>query len=174
MQWPQGLAAQPESPATDADIAAFVKSVFAPLSDDEIKYLNAEHKAAVGDGCFDPPFDPSVWQLPQRPLPDSYLAFLRFANGGFFAGQNRDLDPLFNTDEVRDYMLGYSVPHWMPVSCPIGFDGGGTFYLLDMRHDTTANDYPVLFAHAGNLGYDEAVTLAESFAELIQTQLGQS
>ena len=174
MQWPRNLAAQRESPATDADIAAFVESVFAPLSNDEIKDLRAEHNAAVGDGCFDPPFDPSRWQLPHRPLPDSYLAFLRYSNGGFFAGQKRDLDPLFNAREVRDYMLGYSIPHWMPMSCPIGFDGDGTFYLLDMRCDSTIDDYPVLFAHAGNLGYDDAVTLANSFAELIDTQLGKS
>jgi hypothetical protein len=174
MKWPQGLAAQPEPPASDADIAGFVQSVFAPLSVNEIKELHAEHKAAVGDGCFDPPFDPAVWQLPKRPLPESYLAFLRYSNGGFFAGQNRDLDPLFNTREVRDYMLGYSIPHWMPMSCPIGFDGGGTFYLLDMRFDSQFNDYPVLFAHACNLGYDDAVVLADSFAELIDTLLGKS
>ena len=174
MKWPQGLAAQPEPPASDADIAGFVHSVFAPLSANEIKELLAEHTAAVGDGCFDPPFDPTVWQLPKRPLPESYLAFLRYSNGGFFAGQNRDLDPLFTTQEVRDYMLGYSIPHWMPLSCPIGFDGGGTFYLLDMRFDSQVNDYPVLFAHAGNLGYDDAVTLANSFAELLDTQLGRS
>jgi hypothetical protein len=174
MQWPQHLAAQPESSATDADIEAFVASVFAPLSDDEIIDLRAEHKAAVGDGCFDPPFEPSAWHLPHRALPDSYLAFLRYSNGGFFAGQNRDLDPLFNIREIRDYMLRYSIPHWMPMSCPIGFDGGGTFYLLDMRYDSINDDYPVLFAHAGNLGYDDAVTLANSFTELIDTQLGQT
>ena len=173
MQWPPSLAAHTEPPATDADIAAFVGSVFVPLSDNEIRDLHVEHKAAVGDGCFDPPFDPATWQLPIRPLPDSYLSFLRYSNGGYFAGTNRDFDPLFNTREVRDYMLGYSIPHWMPSSCPIGFDGGGTFYLLDMRRESDIGDYPVLFAHAGNLGYDEAIILANSFAELIANQLGK-
>ncbi len=172
MHWPQGFDGKPESPATDSDITALVESVFAPLSAHEIKELHNEHKAAVGDGCFDPPFDPAGWELPRRPLPASYLAFLRYSNGGFFPGAKRDLDPLFNTHEIRDYMLGYSIPHWMPLSCPIGFDGGGTFYLLDMRRSSKNNDYPVLFAHASNLGYDDAVTLADSFAELIETQLG--
>lgn len=174
MKWPKDLAAQPEPPASDADIVEFAQSVFAPLSANDIRELHAEHKTAVGDDVFDPPFDPASWQLPKRPLPESYLTFLRYSNGGFFAGQNRDLDPLFNTREVRDYMLGYSVPHWMPMSCPIGFDGGGTFYLLDMRLEPQINDYPVLFAHASNLGYDDAVTLANSFAELVNTQLGQA
>ncbi len=174
MQWPTDLVAHTEPPATDADIAAFVGSVFAPLSDREIRDLHAEHKAAVGDGFFDPPFDPTPWQLPKYPLPNSYLSFLRYSNGGYFAGANRNFDPLFSTSEVRDYMLGYSIPHWMPCSCPIGFDGGGTFYLLDMRRKSTVGDYPVLFAHAGSLGYDDAVTLASSFAELIAKRLGES
>lgn len=172
MQWPTTLAAQPGPPATDADIAKFVESVFEPISDEEIKALHAEHEAVVGDSCCDPAFDPGSWQLPQRKLPDSYLAFLRYSNGGFFAGQNRNFDPLFNVNEIRDYMLAYCIPHWMPLSCPIGFDGGGTFYLLDMREDAPANDYPVLFAHAGNLGYNQAITLTETFADLIETQLG--
>lgn len=173
MKWPTGLVAHIERPATDADIAAFVGSVFAPLSNEEISNLLVEHKAIVGDGGLGPPFDPRTWVFPQFPLPDSYLSFLRYSNGGYFAGVNRDFDPLFNTQEVRDYMLCNGIPHWMPSSCPIGFDGGGTFYLLDMRQKSDNGDYPVLFAHAGNLGYDEAITLAHSFEELIASQLGK-
>ena len=174
MMWPQDLHSQPESPASDADIAAFVETIFAPLTSCEIKELISDHKQIVGDGHFDPPFDPVAWLLPNRKLPDSYLNFLRYSNGGFFAGANRDFDPLFSTHEVRDYMLGYGIPHWMPLSCPIGFNGGGTFYLLDMRDDSRTNDYPVLFTHAGNLGYDDAVILANSFAELLEAQLGET
>ena len=174
MAWPSELEFQPEAPAADNDIAVFVESVFAPLTDSEIEDLVHEHKKIVGDGNFDPPFDPSLWQLPNHKLPDSYLEFLRFSNGGFFGGENRDLDPLFTTHQVREYMLAYSIPHWMPKSCPIGFDGGGTFYLLDMRKSSKINDYPVLLAHAGNLGYDNAMRIADSFAELLETKLGES
>ncbi len=174
MNWPQELDSQPELPASHDDIASFVESVFAPLTAVEIGDLTREHKKAVGDGHFAPSFDPASWQLPKYKLPESYLNFLRFSNGGFFAGQNRDLDPLFTMPEVRDYMLAYSIPHWMPQSCPIGFDGGGTFFLLDMRDRSPTNDYPILFAHAGNLGYDDAMTLTDSFAELVRTRLGES
>ncbi|TWT29976.1 SMI1/KNR4 family protein [Blastopirellula retiformator] len=173
MQWPPGLNAKPESPATDAEIAAFVESVFAPLTAQELEELHAEHRAIVGEGSFDPPFNPAIWPLPNRRLPESYLAFLQYSNGGSFSGDNRDFDPLFTTNQVRQYMLFYSIPHWMPLSAPIGFDGGGTFYLLDMRDDPIDGDYPVLFANACNLGYDEAVKLADSFSELIANKLGQ-
>ena len=37
MTWPKELDSQPESPATDDDIPAFVESVFAPLTVEEIK-----------------------------------------------------------------------------------------------------------------------------------------
>ena len=174
MAWPHELDSHPEAPASDFDIAAFVESVFAPLTAEEIDDLTQEHRKMVGDGHFDPPFEPAAWQLPKFKLPDSYVNFLRFSNGGFFAGAHREFDPMFTTREVREYMLAYSIPHWMPLSCPIGFDGGGTFYLFDMRNESATNDYPILFAHAGNLGYDEAVPLATTFAELIKTQLGKT
>lgn len=71
-------------------------------------------------------------------------------------------------------MLGYSIPHWMPEACPIGFDGGGGFYLFDGRRETPSNDYPVVWAHAGSLDWDAAVPLASSFREFIDTALGRS
>lgn len=173
MTWPQEFDSQPESPATDDDIAQFVESVFAPLTVDEIEELTQQHVRAVGGGHFEPPFNPAGWRLPERQLPESYLNFLRFSNGGYFAGAKRDFDPLFSTHEVREYMLAYSIPHWMPRTCPIGFDGGGTFYLFDMRNESPINEYPVLFAHAGNLCFDDAVKLADTFAQLLQTRLGE-
>ena len=174
MIWPEHLKCQVESPASDDDITKLLASVFAPLTYKEIDSLISEHEKAVGEGSFDPPFDPSAWKLPKPHLPESYLNFLRFSNGGYFAGTSRDLDPLFAANQVREYMLAYSIPRWMPLSCPIGFDGGGTFYLLDMRDTSSAGEYPILFSHAGNLGYEDAVVLADSFASLVATNLGQS
>ncbi|PQO45769.1 hypothetical protein [Blastopirellula marina] len=110
MKWPEGLTAYAESPATEAEIAALVESVSAPLTELGIAELQAERRAIAGDVGF----DPASWPFPGRPLPDSYLAFLRYSNGGFFSGLHRNCDLLFKTDEVREYMLGYDIPRWKP------------------------------------------------------------
>ena len=102
-----------------------------------------------------------------------YLGFLRWSNGGYFQGIARDLDPLFSTHEVRDYMLTYNIPHWMPETCPIGFDGGGGFYLLDMRKELQPREFPVVWAHASNLGFEDARQLAKSFSEFIEKRLSE-
>ncbi len=172
MKWDDALRSVPVSGASDAEIRSFVESVFAPLTESEIRELIDEHQKVVGEGRFDPPFSPHQWILPKCPLPTEYLDFLQWSNGGYFEGTDRDLDPLFSTKEVRDYMLGYSVPHWMPEACPIGFDGGGGFYLLDMRLGSTCSHYPVIWAHAGNLGFEDSKPLAASFAQFIASRLG--
>lgn len=58
------------------------------------------------------------------------------------------------------------------MSFPIAFDGGGTFFLFDMRLPPVKNDYPVLLAHAGALSYDDAELIADSFTQLVESQLG--
>ena len=174
MKWYDNLRCETLPPASDDEIARFVASVFASLSDADVRELHEEHRRIVGDGYFDPPFDPARWHLPENPLPKSYLDFLRFSNGGYFEGTHRDFDPLFPTDEVRVYMLGYSIPNWMPGVCPIGFDGGGTFYLLDMRGPPIDEAYPVLFAHAGALFFDDAIKIVDSFEDLVNSAIGPS
>lgn len=164
--------AQPKPGATSDDINTFVQNVCSPISSTEIQELTARHQSAVGDGVFDPPFDPSVWKLASRPFPAIYLEFLQYSNGGFFRGHHRDLDPFFSTHEVRDYMLGYSVPHWLPQALPFAFDGGGGFYLLDMRSSSESDEYPVFWSHACNLSFEDSRLLAASFVEFIQTGLG--
>jgi hypothetical protein len=172
MKWHESLRSAPVAGASNDEVQSFSKKVFAPLTDAEIRDLINEHRSVVGEGCFDPPFRPAEWKLPSRRLPDSYLDFVRLSNGGYFQGRHRDLDPLFSINEVRDYLLGYSVPHWMPEACPIGFDGGGGFYLLDMRSEADGDDYPIVWAHASNLSFDDAKVLAPSFHEFVRTALG--
>ena len=171
MMWPTELTSRPEPPATDADISEFVKSVFATFSVDEVHRLHKRNNLVEPDGTSSIPFDPLRWQLPQHPLPDSYLNFLRFSNGGFFEGTYRDLD-LFSTNEVRAHMIIYGTPYRMPRSFPIAFDGAGTFYLLDMRSEIPLDDYPIVYAHAGNLSYERNPVLAQSFRALVDSRLG--
>ena len=174
MKWPENLQSTPSHGASETAINDFTSTLFARLDDSTINRLNTEHRDALGDGDFDPTFDAENWILPATKLPDSYLNFLRSSNGGFFAGHHRDFDPLFPLSDVRDYMLAYSIPQWMPLACPIGMDGGATFYLFDMRHPPIADDYPILMAHSSNLGYEDSLRVADSFLELIGTGLGNA
>lgn len=69
-------------------------------------------------------------------------------------------------------LVAYQIPFYLPGTLPIAFDGGGTFYLLDMRQAPVDGEYPILFASAGALDFTESPCLAASFPELIESKLG--
>jgi len=55
----------------------------------------------------------------------------------------------------------------MPGAVPFAFDGGGGFYMFDMRADPQGDEFPIVFSHSGNLGWgeDEFVPVAATFRE---------
>ncbi|MEU0558103.1 SMI1/KNR4 family protein [Dactylosporangium sp. NPDC006015] len=102
------------------------------------------------------PIDASRWQLPERPLPPRYLALLAWSGGGDFGNGERCLQlfPIDGPSGVRAMTLAYHLPEYMPGALPFAFNGGGVFYLFDMREPANADgEYPVVAAHAGNLGW---------------------
>jgi hypothetical protein len=52
-------------------------------------------------------------------------------------------------------LLGYHLPQYMPGALPIGFNGGGTLYLLDLREPAIDGEYPLVCAHAGYLAWSQ-------------------
>ncbi len=48
---------------------------------------------------------------------------------------------------------------------PFAFDGGGGFYLFDMRREPVEGEYAIVYSHAGSLGWDDddCTFVAESF-----------
>jgi hypothetical protein len=60
-------------------------------------------------------------------------------------------------------MLAYEIPQYMPGAVPFAFDGGGTFYLFDMRCDPSDGEYPIVFCNAGALFWEDAIHVAETF-----------
>ena len=66
---------------------------------------------------------------------------------------------------MREYLLAYHVPQYMPRALPFAFDGSGRFYLFDMRDRPIQGEYPVLYVGAGSLRYEDAVAVASSFVE---------
>jgi hypothetical protein len=114
------------------------------------------------------PFDPSNWVLPSRPLPLTYLAFLRWSNGGWFRTGEREFGffpTAHPTGGVREMLLAYDLPEYIPAAVPIAFNGGGTFYLLDLRQPAVGWEDPVVCAGAGYLGWgpEACRVVADSF-----------
>ena len=158
----------PEEGATKEEVQALASTICEPLSAEEIQQINASQSNPFP--ASDPlhgkykPFDPRKWQLPSQPLPPSYLDFLRWSNGGEVASGDRQFG-FFSTATLREYLLSYNVPQYMPGALPFAFDGGGCFYLFDMRKEPVDGEYPILFVGAGNLGYEDAVHVADSFVD---------
>lgn len=107
----------------------------------------------------------SKWTLPSGPLPRRYLDLLRWPNGGEFWNGHRCFQFL-RADKVRETLLWNCVPKYMPGSLPFALDGGGHFYLFDMRKAPVRGEYPILYVGCGNLGYEDAIVAAMSFLRL--------
>lgn len=155
--------------ATREDIQAIFSLLAMPLSEEEVASINSSQTNPFPktDPLYNTykPQDAARWVLPTKPLPPSYLAFLCWSNGGSFFNDDRSFDPFFSAAKIRGYLLGYHVPQYMPGAMPFAFDGGGRFYLFDMRLDPVGGEYPILFVGSGNLNYDDAVLVAPSFPD---------
>lgn len=162
----------PRPGAADAVIEQFVAEVARPLSAAEIREVNAGQRNPFP--ASDPlnsawrPFDAAAWVIPSRPLPPAYLSLLRWSDGGEFGTGERWFQffpTLGERHGVRAIMVAYQLPQYMPGAVPVAFNGGGTFYLLDMRRPAVGGEYPVVCAHAGYLAWepDACRVVADSF-----------
>lgn len=162
--------------ATDDVCEAFLEEIGQPLTAQEL----AEIRASQSNPFFetDPlyaswePLDPVLWPLPQRPLPPAYLSLLQWSNGGEFRTGERWFQ-FFPTHDLRPILLSYCLPEYMPYALPFAFNGSGTFYLFDLRSPAVDGEYPIVCAHAGNLGWEPEAcfALAGSFITLCQGTL---
>ncbi|QDT91751.1 SMI1/KNR4 family protein [Gimesia algae] len=161
-----------EIPATDDDITYLQKSVLAPLVKSEITEINSEQQNPFleTNPLYEEyqPFDPSKWDIPMRPFPDAFVAFLKWSNGGDFVRGEREFG-MFGTKSIREYLLAYQIPEYMPGAVPFAFDGGGGFYLFDMRKEMIDGEFPIVISHSGSLGWDQedAIRIADTFLEAI-------
>lgn len=150
---------KPDPGASAAEMLDFERGLRAPLSDLELK--QASQNTSV---------DPASWEIPQGPLPESYRSFLQWSNGGWCRTGEREFG-FFCTDDpnngVRSMLLGYELPEYMPGALPFAFDGGGTFYIFDMRQPPVNGEYPIVCAEAGYLDWEPEACwkIADSFVE---------
>lgn len=112
--------------------------------------------------------EPERWILPQLPLPEEFLSFLGWCDGGWTRTGDREFG-FFGLDDprggIREMTLAYQFPHYMPGALPFALNGCGCFYIFDMRHPSQNGHYPILASHSGNLGWneDECWHVADSF-----------
>jgi len=144
---------------TSAQLATFTQQLSAPLTPDEIAAVVAQqHKGYPPGHPYHLPLDPGGWRLPARPLPPAYLSLLAWSDGGGFGNGDRTLQFFASSGPagVRAMTLSYQLPYWMPGALPFAFDGGGVFYLFDLREPAdTDGEYPIIAATAGGLGWDD-------------------
>ncbi len=164
--------AYPEAGASADTLAQFATSFGSPLSKFEAKTIKAGQQNPFP--THDPlhatyrSFDPALWNLPNGPLPKAYLDFLKWSNGGEFRTGRRwfQFFPVMDPSHgVRAMLLAYHLPQYMPGALPIASNGGGTFYLFDMRQSPPYGEYSVVGAHSGSLGWqaDKCIQVADSF-----------
>lgn len=138
----------PAAGATEAELRECVATIFKPVSAEEASELEAEQ--------FD--LDPTGWRFPQHPLPASFLDLLRWSNGGGAVNGDREFGffpCLGGQHGLRAMLLAYHVPEYMPLAVPFAFNGGGTFYLFDMRKPPVDGEYPIICCGSGALGFDD-------------------
>lgn len=150
------------------DITRLLTMSLAPLTADEVDGIARRQRNPFPPG--DPlaarwqPIDAGGWQLPAPRYAESYLDLLRWSNGPEVRNGEREFG-FFATSDVRDYLLDYELPEYMPGAVPIGLDGGGIFCVFDMREPPADGECAILATSAGNLGWEDAVVIAPSFPE---------
>jgi hypothetical protein len=113
---------------------------------------------------------PSTWEITIKDLPSSYIDLLAFSNGGGISNGAREIG-FFGKKELREYLLEYHFPVWMPFCLPFGLNGGGVFYVFDMREPSVCGEYPIVAASSGALSFDDAVHIASSLDEVFESSI---
>jgi len=102
----------------------------------------------------------------KKNLPISYLNFLRFCNVSEMENGERYFQ-FFDIPGSREYTITYMFPKWLNGAVSFAMNGGGYHYIFDMRQKSIPGEYPIYAVSSGNLGWDEAFFLGNSFLEVV-------
>ena len=142
------------------ELASLDAYLQAPLSNAEIAELDAAR--ANIPGCT----SAREWQVRIRDIPRSYAELLQVSHGGYCTVGEREIS-YFEKQSLREYLLHYEFPVYMPNALPFGLNGGGVFYIFDMRSPSAAGEYPIRVSHASCLSYDDSAVVAADLYELL-------
>ncbi|AFZ67717.1 SMI1/KNR4 family protein [Deinococcus peraridilitoris] len=178
--WDQLFDEQHERPpgATPAQLEQLNVNLFRPFSTRELAEANivtvmdAQHIAALKDDA--PQLLATAqrspahsWVLPKRQLPITFLDLLRWSDGPIVAHKKLFLQ-FFTTsgiNGIREMLLAYHFPKYLPGFVPFALDGCGNFAAFDMRGAPANGEYPIVAMSSGNLFEDDAVVVADNFVE---------
>ncbi|WP_420841860.1 SMI1/KNR4 family protein [Fimbriiglobus ruber] len=169
VDWPSLFdldASRPKPGLGDAALEEFVREIARPLNDEEFSYLsgrvrrNPFRPSDPRWKTYEPP-DPLAWPWPQRRPPDTYLAFLRWSNGGEFYVGDRFME-FIPAEGVRNDMLAWLFPRFYPHILPFALIGRRYWYGFDLHGGNADDEPPVVFGayRATKLSY---VQIAASF-----------
>ncbi|MGI4874008.1 MAG: SMI1/KNR4 family protein [Janthinobacterium lividum] len=129
-----------------------------PLTEEEINLY-------PGIGELHPQFirNKNLFIPPEFTLLEEHHQLLTYSDGGGITNGEREFG-YFSLQGIREYYFGYGFPEWAPYFLPIAFNGGGKFYAYDFRD---AARVPVVAVGASALGYEDAVVLGQSLAEVL-------
>ncbi len=132
----------------------------APLNTSELIELAKLHSKVPGSQ------NANSWTVDLRDLPESYVELLSISHGGGLTIGEREI-AYFEDLLLREYLLHYEFPVYMPGALPFGLNGGGVFYIFDMRTPPCDGEFPILVAHSSYLDFDGATLVARDIHELL-------
>jgi hypothetical protein len=155
-----------QAPATRDDIERLIEDLSRPVQASECRSIidsqsnpwPTQHTLHASWS----PIDPTAWPMPGVTLPSRWLEFLAWSNGGLVTNGEMEFC-FFGAADIREFLLAYQIPEYMPQAIPLGLDGAGNFALLDVRQPLQGGEYPIVGAAAGNLGFEDARCLAPGF-----------
>ena len=158
IDWPgvfDGFDVCEPNPGLNPEYVPLVDRLIAePLNDEERKEI-AEREMS----------DPATWQMPSKPLPESYLSFLAWSNGGHFIQGDREF-AMFGAEELREYLITYEFPARCPNAVAFAADGLGGLYVFDLRREALNGEYPICHFAPDHFSFHDSDPVAVSFPKL--------
>jgi hypothetical protein len=158
--------ARQEPGASEEQIRGLLGSIARPPGKQELDRARSffrRNPFPPGDPLHDryvPP-DPGKWVMPFRGLPESYLAFLRWSNGGTFRNGKREIE-FWPCAGPRGMMETYYFPQFAPLVVPFaGSPRHGDWYGFDTGAEPVAGEFPVVYIPHESMG--ERMVLAPTF-----------
>lgn len=160
--------AKPATPASEQDIFGLRSFLCSELTDSERNEIAVQinpFRQSTREYMAWCPVDPTKWTLPECDLPADFKDFLRWSNGGWARTGEREFG-FFGIAGIRNYMLWYLFPEYLPGVVPFAFNGGGIFYAFDVRDRPQQGEFPIIAVATGVLDFEYSPVIGTTFVDV--------